>query len=169
MSNPIKKIEEYFSSEFAKWSRRVSKEMQGFLVLLLAGLLSSCAALHHVQIGEVVDHPGFVAKPFEVKFSETGINLDEAKDIAKVFANDKQSEELESLRNFIALFQMGPTTGNPVYVKDYAKNLIQVLYEKCPSGRVTGLTSIRETRKYPVISGEIVKVTGYCLQPKERS
>lgn len=129
-------------------------------------LLSSCAQLHHVQVGEIVSHPEYIHKPFEIKVSETGINLGEAKDISKVFLNKDRQKDADDIASFIAMFQMGPRTGNPVYVKDYAKNLIQLIYEKCPSGKVTGLMSIRETRKYPVISGEIVKVTGYCLMRK---
>lgn len=129
-------------------------------------ITSACAQLHHVQIGEIVNNSNYVQKPFDIKISETGINLQEAADIAKFVGNKDQGDTAQSIANTIGLFQMGPLTGNPVYVKDYAKNLIQVIYEKCPSGRVTGLTSIRETRKYPVVSGEIVKVTGYCLIPK---
>lgn len=127
---------------------------------------NACAQLHHVQIGEIVNNPNYTQKPFDIKISETGINLQEAADIAKFVGNKDQGDTAQSIANTIGMFQMGPVTGNPVYVKDYAKNLIQVIYEKCPSGRVTGLTSIRETRKYPVVSGEIVKVTGYCLIPK---
>ena len=41
--------------------------------------------------------------------------------------------------------------------------MIAMLKAECPSGKLTGLMSVRESRKYPVISGEIVKVTGYCV------
>ncbi len=134
--------------------------------LILVPFLAGCAQLHHVQVGEITSHPQFVQKPFEVKISETGVNLGEIKDIANATTRGRTQDQANDLADAIALFQMGPRTGNPVYVKDYAKNLIQLIYEKCPSGKVTGLVSIRETRKYPVISGEIVKVTGYCLIPK---
>lgn len=126
----------------------------------------SCAQLHHVQLGEIDNNPKFVQKPFEIKISEIGVDIQEAGRITKAIAGRNSNNEAEKIANLIALFQMGPRTGAPVYVKDYAKNLIQLVYEKCPSGRVTGLASIRETRKYPVISGEIVKLTGYCLLPK---
>jgi len=135
-------------------------------LLIFCVLLCSCAQLHHVQIGEVVSHPDYVQKPFEIKISETGINLNEAVDVVKAVGGKHRSKEAEDAAAIIGLFQMGPSTGNPVYVKDYAKNLIQLIYEKCPSGKVTGLMSIRETRKYPVVSGEIVKLTGYCLLRK---
>ena len=128
--------------------------------------LSSCAQLHHVQIGEIDNNPKFVQKPFDIKLSEVGVDIQEAGRITKALAGKDSNNEAKQIADIIALFQMGPRTGNPVYEKGYAKNLIQLIYEKCPSGRVTGLTSIRETRKYPVVSGEIVKLTGYCLLSK---
>lgn len=128
--------------------------------------LSSCAQLHHVQIGEIDNNPKFVQKPFDIKLSEVGVDIQEAGRITKALAGKDSNNEAKKIADIIALFQMGPRTGNPVYEKGYAKNLIQLIYEKCPSGRVTGLASIRETRKYPVVSGEIVKLTGYCLLPK---
>lgn len=134
-----------------------------FLICFLSG----CAALHHAQFGDIENAPGYVKKPFDIKISETGINLQEIAATSKVLLSKKAGERAGEAAAIVGLFQMGPSTGNPVYVKDYAKNLIQVIYEKCPSGRVTGLTSVRETRKYPIVSGEIVKVTGYCLIPKE--
>ncbi len=136
-----------------------------FLVVL-AALLSSCAQLHHVQIGEIVSHPDFVQKPFDIKISETGINIQEAAEVSKVFLSQDRQKDADNIAGVLGLFQMGPRTGNPVYVKDYARNLVQLLYEKCPSGKITGLMSVRETRKYPVVSGEVVKVTGYCLVRK---
>lgn len=130
-------------------------------------MLSACAQLHHVAIGDIDNRPGYVKKPFDIKVSETGINLQEASHIGRALMNERQGRDMEKIMGIVSLFQMGPRTGEPVFVKDYAKDLVQVIYEKCPSGRVTGLMSVRETRKYPVVSGEIVKVTGYCLIPKE--
>lgn len=130
-------------------------------------LLTACAQLHHVQIGEIHNHPGFVKKPFDIKISESGFSLEEAAGISKAVLNKRGGDTVGSIAAVVGLFQQGPRTGNPVYVNNYARGLVQVLYEKCPSGKITGLMSIRESRKYPVISGEIVKVTGYCLYPKK--
>ncbi len=142
--------------------------MRLFSIFILAAnlFLISCAQLHHVQLGDIDSRPGFVAKPFEILVSETGINIGEVAGVSKAVLKQNQHKDLKNIAAFISLFQMGPRTGNPVYVKDYAKNVVQVVYEKCPSGRVTGLMSIRETRKYPVVSGEIVKIKGYCLLPR---
>jgi hypothetical protein len=146
----------------------LARSIGGVLCALICAIaISGCAIVHHVAIGDIEDHPAYVKKPFDIKVSETGINLQEAAKTARLFMRKNQGKEAENIAAIIGLFQMGPHTGNGVYVKDYAKNLVEVIYEKCPSGRVTGLVSIRETRKYPIVSGEIVKVTGYCLIPKE--
>jgi hypothetical protein len=132
-------------------------------------LLSSCAILHHAQIGEIENPPGYEARPFDIKVSETGVNVQEAADVGKIFLKNKQKEEADKLAGLISLFQMGPRTGNGVYDRTYADEILKKIYEACPSGNVTGLMSIRETRKYPVISGEIVKITGYCLTKESSS
>ena len=104
----------------------------------LIAAAAGCAQLHHVQLGDIDNSPGFVRKPIDIKLSESGINVQEAAGIVRAF--DKNAGEgAEKIAAVIGLFQMGPRTGNPVYVKDYAKNLIQVVYEKCPSGRLTKL------------------------------
>lgn len=141
--------------------------MKKFNLILTLLVVSSCAQLHHVQIGEVISHPNYIQQPFDIKISETGINIQEAGKISKAVLNNQTGKDAEQLAGIIGLFQMGPRTGNPVYTSaDYAKNILAAIYEKCPSGKVTGLASIRESRKYPVISGEIVKITGFCLTPK---
>lgn len=141
-------------------------------IALVASALTAfgCAQLHHVQIGDIYSPAGFVRKPFDIKVSETGVNMEEIGAASRALGKHggDAGKAVESIAFAVSLFQMGPRTGNPVYVKDYAKTLVQAIYEKCPSGDVTGLTSIRETRKYPVVSGEIVKVTGYCLMRKEK-
>ena len=96
--------------------------------------------------------------------SETGIDLGEATKIGQSLTrNKKAGEQMQAVNDIISLFQMGPRTGNLVYNDSYAEGLLLRLYETCPSGKITGLSSIRESRKYPVISGEIVKITGYCV------
>lgn len=133
---------------------------------ILAGLglilsLQGCAFLHHVQLGDIDN----TAKgtPFEVKVSETGIDLQEAKNIGKALSrNAKNNKAMDDIAGAIALFQMGPRTGNLVYNPDYARNIGQMILAECPSGRITGITAIRESAKYPVISGEIVRIRGFC-------
>jgi hypothetical protein len=136
-------------------------------IIVLSLLLSGCAQLHHAQIGDIYSPPGYVKKPFDIKISESGVNLEEIGAISRAVIGGTRGRDAQALAGAIGLFQMGPRTGNPVYVNNYAQKVMQLIYEKCPSGDVSGLTSIRETRKYPVVSGEIVRVTGYCLIRKE--
>lgn len=98
--------------------------------------------------------------------SENGISTEEAGQIARA-TNSNAGNNVADAAAILALFQVGPRTGNPVYNEHYAENVVHLIAEKCPNGRVTGLTSIREMRKYPVISGEIVKVTGLCLTNRQ--
>ncbi len=133
--------------------------------LLICMLVSSCAYLHHVQYGEFESNKDLVYKPFDIKVSEIGVNLGEAQSTARYFEKSGNHDASNALA-ILALFQMGPRTGNPVYDKNYASKLIEVIYEKCPSGKVVNLVSVRETRSYPYISGEIVKVIGDCVYQK---
>jgi hypothetical protein len=128
-------------------------------------LVSGCAQLHHVQLSDISNRTNSSSsKEIDIKLSETGVNLQEIADIAKAFSrSDKSSQQIQEVQNIIALFQMGPVTGNPVYIENYWRGVPQMLEAECPSGRITGVTSIRETRKYPVVSGEIVRIKATCL------
>jgi hypothetical protein len=129
--------------------------------------LSACAQLHHIQLSDIDNRKDSTLQPVDVKVSETGVNLHEAVDIQRaVLKDNKTADTAGKIAEMVALFQMGPRTGNPVYSPKYAEGIGRMLYKECPSGRLTGLMSIREARKYPVISGEIVKVTGYCMKPR---
>ncbi|MBP6217141.1 MAG: hypothetical protein KA436_00985 [Oligoflexales bacterium] len=127
-------------------------------------ILTSCAQLHHVQLGDI-HHRNGAGTPFSIKVSETGIDLREGAQVAKAFMKSQQlKDSVDSLQNILEMFQMGPRTGNPVFSPLYADSLLEMLKAECPSGKITALSAIRESRKYPVISGEIVKINGECLR-----
>ena len=132
------------------------------VVLSLRGVLS-CTA---IKLAISIETRSM--KSFEVKVSGTGVNLEEANQVAqgmfKLAGNKKGAEGANSIKETVAMFQFGPKTGNPVYDEKYADKLYSLVRQKCQSGHVSGLTVVRETRKYPVISGEIVKITGFCQQ-----
>ena len=130
--------------------------------LLVIMILPSCAYVYQVQVGDIDDGEFFETIPFMIRVSETGVNLEEVGDIAQALGSDSGKEGAE----FLKMFQMGPTTGNPVYNERYAEDLLLLIKQKCPDGRVSGLTSIREQRKYPAISGEIIKINGNCLRKR---
>lgn len=137
------------------------------ILIVLCVSLSGCAVLHHVQLSDIDNRSQFVAVPIEVKVSEMGFDVGEAARIGQgMTRNTNDKNALGDAAAIIQSFQMGPRTGAPVYSDRYAEKLIYQLHTQCPSGKITGVQSIRESREYPVIKGEIVKITGYCLRPK---
>jgi hypothetical protein len=133
-------------------------------------ILTGCAALHSVQVG-MIDNRGSDKEnlvPFEIMVSETGVSLDDIKEIGK-YAGGDLGNASNSAAETLSYFQMGPRTGNPIYNEKYAEGLQKQIFQKCPSGRVTALVSIRETMKYPVISGEIIKIRGLCRTTAART
>lgn len=135
--------------------------MRSLLPLALV-LLSGCASLYHVQVGEIDNR--LPSTPFEVAVSETTIDLDDVKRASSILLDQKSSREANDALSFVQMFQMGHRTGVPVYNHNYVDDLRARLLEACPTGRITGLTMIREAREYPVIKGEIVKIKGYCIK-----
>ena len=111
--------------------------------------------LHSAQLGEIDSQAVLKGQRFEISISELGVDMQEALD------NDSKDDEA-SLGDLIALFQMGPRTGNPVFVDDYSDVLHTWLAQECPSGQITGLMALRESADYGTISGEIVRLVGYC-------
>jgi hypothetical protein len=135
-----------------------------FHFLFFTYFASSCAVLHHAQYGDIDNRHQYKAVPFDLKVSETGVNLEEAGQIGQaVSQTEKTSDLIGDIAAIISLFQMGPHTGNGVFKENYAEGLVNQVMDACPSGHITGLSAIREMRKYPVISGEIVKIRGFCL------
>lgn len=130
------------------------------LVLLLS---SGCAIMHHTQVSEVDSKIVLSGKRFEILVSEVGVNFKEIGNLAQSLTRHKKTgSDIKNVQEAISLFQMGPRTGNPVFTDLYADKIFRLLKQKCSSGKISGLTSIRETAKYPLVSGEIVKIIGYC-------
>ena len=136
--------------------------MRFWLSLVLIIFLSSCAYVYQLQVGDIDDRESFESSPFEIKVSEIGFNLQEAGEISKALGSDSG----KSAGDLLGMIQMGPRTGNSVYNERYAEDLLFLIKQKCPDGRVSGLTSIREQRMYPAISGEIIKIIGNCLRKR---
>lgn len=132
-------------------------------------MLSGCAVLHHVQIGEIENSSELALVPFEIKVSEMGIDLNEAKTASQIILNKSDSQRTNEALSFLQYFQMGPHTGAGVFSIGYVDHMENKIRQKCPSGRVTGIMSIRETAEYPIIKGEIVKIKGFCLMSKKEN
>lgn len=125
--------------------------------------------MHSVQIGEIESSPDWVSTPFEVKVSEFGIDLNDVKSSGRILMDKNSSDRANDALSIIQSFQMGPRTGAGVYSIRYVDHLENKVREQCPSGRITGLMSIRETAEYPVIKGEIIKIKGFCLKSKREN
>jgi hypothetical protein len=132
-------------------------------ILALALLLGGCATAHRIQISDIDSSQGRL-EPFEVQVSATGISASDAAEVGKLFANDARSRrDLDNAESVVAATQMGPKTGDPTLSDDWADDVALKILARCPNGRVTGLSTRRETMDYPVISGEIVTIKGYCI------
>lgn len=115
-----------------------------------------CASLHRYQIEETdLSRPG---RPIEVAVDETGVSFRQAGQVAKA-AGNKHGDRVGT---WAEILNYGPSTGNSVFDANYADGVVADLYRQCPSGRITGVVSVRESRTYPVISGEIVKIKALC-------
>ena len=146
------------------FSKRLS---QTVVLAALCTMTSGCAILHKVQLSDLDTRSQFVMVPIEVKVSETGVDLGDVQAISQgVLQNSSNQQAAGDAIAILQAFQIGPRTGPPVYSDKYAEKIIYQLHTQCPSGKITGVQSIRESRKYPVISGEIVKITGFCLREK---
>lgn len=131
--------------------------------LLAIMLASGCASLHSYQVDDIDSSEGTLS-PFEVKVDDTGINLHQAFEVGEALTDKKSAKRLDTADDIIALFQVGPSTGNPTLNDTWADGLVAAIRDRCASGRVTGVTTVRETNHYPVVSGEIVAIRGYCIR-----
>lgn len=127
-------------------------------------LLSACARLDHVQINDIDQSQGTLT-PISVKTSENAVELAAVAGIAAaVTKNEHAQQNLKELRDILALMNMGPRTGNPVFNETYAEKVLSQLYSQCPSGNITGISNVREARSYGPVSGEIVRIDAFCIQ-----
>ena len=124
-----------------------------------------CATLHQIQISDIQGTEGRLA-PIEVRVSETGIDVQKATELeGAMTASHIARLEGHEVGGILSFFQFGNKTGNVVYSETYADQALREMVRQCPTGRITGLVSVRETRAYPVVSGEVVKLSGLCIIP----
>ena len=129
----------------------------------MCALLSGCAVLHSVQLGDIDSKTVLNGEPFDIKISELGLSTEDIAAIGQALAKGSgYADEVGTVGDIIALFQMGPRSGNPTFTVEYTDTMREVLLQECPSGRITGLMAIRETARYPIISGEVARLVGYC-------
>ncbi|MBC7533745.1 MAG: hypothetical protein H7318_19430 [Oligoflexus sp.] len=131
------------------------------LVCLLS-LSSSCAVLHKVQLSDL--SAGKKTTPISIRVSESTVDFGELSTLAGAVgkSNPRFKGTDDALSTYKALFQFGPRTGTPVFNDAYAHLIPEALAAKCPKGYLSDITSVRETRSYPIIKGEIVRVDALC-------
>jgi hypothetical protein len=131
-------------------------------------LVQGCAVLHSAQVGDIDSQTVMNGKRFEIKLVEVGVDIDGARDLASDIGKSYgRQKETDTVGDAIQISNLGPTTGNPVFRVDYSDHLIERIKWECPSGKVSGLISVRETSKYGLVSGEYVKLIGYCERGSE--
>ena len=137
--------------------------MQRFLasvVLLPFGVaLVGCATLHRAQLDEIDATQGHL-RAFEIHVSETGIST---KAIGAIASVATRSSRPSQIANIVSLFEFGPKTGEVVFDDKFADNVAEEILARCPSARVTGVMSVRESTSYFAVSGEYVTIRGFCI------
>lgn len=137
--------------------------MRKYIWLTAILLVSACARIDHVQVGDIDQSRGKL-KPISVKVSENTVDIDTTLTLANAMTNSNSgSDDIEALQTIWALLNMGPRTGTPVFNDKYAQNVLEQLYAQCSSGQLTAIRSIREANDYAVASGEIVRIDADCI------
>lgn len=123
----------------------------------------SCAFVHKHQVQDI-NHKILKGKKFEFMLSEVGVEVAEGVRILGALSNNRNTNSsAQSVAGVIELFQMGPRTGRPIYNLNFTNKLTEKIITACGKQEVSGLTFLREMNKYPVVSGELIKVSGYCI------
>lgn len=131
--------------------------------LVLAAVVAfgplGCASVHRAQLDEIDTQQGRL-RPFEIHVSDTGVNVRAIGTAASVATRSSGPSRLAGV---VSLFEFGPKTGNPVFSDSFADGVAQQVIAECPSGKVTGVMSVRESTSAYAVSGEYVTVRGFCI------
>jgi hypothetical protein len=128
---------------------------------VLGAMVTGCASLHHVEVGEMT--PAQADKRIEFKLSHTGWDVQQAAALVRFMSPDSRVRSgAKTVSTVWQLLTFGPRTGEVTFNDTYADETFKLLAAACAPGRLVGFVTMRETAKYPVVSGEIVRVVGYC-------
>jgi hypothetical protein len=131
--------------------------------LTLSYFLQGCAYMHHYQLSDIDSSHGQL-RPISVQVNDVGFNLNEATALLKSMETKSQAKRTDTASDFISMFQYGPSTGDLTFNDTWGDRVSEALLARCPTGEITGVTTQREHMDYPVLSGEIITVKGYCVQ-----
>lgn len=139
----------------------------GFVTMSVTGFMG-CASLHSYQMGDI-DGTGGELIGYDIKQTELGWDIEEASQIAKSISKAPGVQKTaNTVSDVWAAITFGPKTGEVTFSDQYADETTKRLKTSCASGKITGLVSIRETNKYPVVSGEIARIAAYCVTPRTK-
>lgn len=136
---------------------------RGFVLPASAILVGACAELYHYQLSDIDSTQGTLV-PVSAQVSSTGVDFEQVWQVLELTPSSRQRERIWTAQEVQSSAHSGPTTGNPTFNDRWADEVASVLLAQCPSGRITGVSAVREQRKYSAISGEIVTVKGLCIQ-----
>lgn len=129
--------------------------MRGFTTSALLAVAigaTGCLTPFHVSVGDIDNTHQDTMRHFSVEIVAGG--LDENAFVGYF------SDSLDSL---LYAFSQGPRTGRPLRKSSIGGSLVEEIYKKCPSGRVTGLMTVRESKSFYFYRTETVRVSGYCI------
>jgi hypothetical protein len=126
-------------------------------------LVGACAELYHYQLSDIDSTQGTLV-PVSAQVTSTGVDFKQIGKALELTPSSRQRERIRTAQDIQSSAQSGPATGNPTFTDTWADEVASVLLAQCPSGRITGVSAVREQRKYSAISGEIVTVKGLCIQ-----
>lgn len=131
--------------------------------MALSCFLHGCAYMHHYQLNDIDSSRGTL-RPISVQVNDIGFNLNEATALLKSMETKAQRQRTDRANDIISMFQYGPSTGDLTFNDTWGDRVSDELRARCPTGQITGIMTMREHMDYPVLSGEIITVKGYCVQ-----
>ena len=80
--------------------------------------------------------------------------------------SDVKKKPNNNASNTVALLQLGPKTGAPIYDKTWGEQLLNQLLEKCPSARLENIYTQRLSTDYgdAGVTREVNVVKATCLE-----
>ncbi|MBK6686899.1 MAG: hypothetical protein IPG45_20700 [Deltaproteobacteria bacterium] len=136
------------------------------LGLLLGCSVSGCAVMHRTTIGERFNDADTANTDVDVITSAIGVDTQGLSELSQDSLRSSGGSSGQQLAGIVAFVtwatSQSPRTGEPTATDDWAEANIPRLREQCVGGTLTGLQVVRESARYPYVSGEIVRVKGQC-------
>jgi hypothetical protein len=140
------------------------RRITGALVVMCC---MGCATVHRATISEIRP-AGERGGEMDVKLSEMGFDVQGAAKTTRYLTarhGNKNAQSAGAILDFVvAMSSWAPKTGNPTVSDLWADGSYDELKRRCPNGRVSNVMVVRESAKYPLVSGEIVRIKADCAR-----